>query len=104
MTSYTMVRFRKPGLIGETWYVSVSKWGGGPHTANGIDLSIPARFSVSVTQHKTGRYAVYTLFEAEKFVKLKKIDDFPKTVMKELYKKGEAFAKKHGFVKKEVGR
>lgn len=95
---YTSVRFRKPGHKGETWYVSVHKYGGVPHTKNGIDLRIPARFASNVTQHVTGRYHIYTLFEAEEKVKLKHIDDFPPAVMKRLFKKAEAYCHKHGYV------
>jgi len=95
---YTSVRFRKPGHKGETWYVSVHKMGGGPHTKDGVDLRIPARFRADVLQTMTGRYHVYTLADFEEFVKLKKIDDFPPAVMKRLYKKCEAFCNKNGYV------
>lgn len=99
---YTMVKFRKPGHKGETWYVSVHKMGGGPHTKDGIDLRIPATFKAEVTQHVSGRYAVYGLAEFTEKAKLKDIRAFPPAVMKRLFKKAEAFCNKHGFVNVDV--
>jgi len=95
---YTMVRFRKPGHKGETWYVNINKMGGGPHQKNGINLNIPATFKGEVTQHVTGRYAIYTLAEFVEHVKLKDIKEFPPEILKSLFMQAVAFCNKHGFV------
>jgi hypothetical protein len=96
--SYTMVRFRKPGHKGETWYVSVHGCGGGPYTKDGYDSSIPARFTSSVTQRVTGRYHVYTLAEFEKTARVSRNHEHPEHVYKILFKKAVDFCKKHGYV------
>jgi hypothetical protein len=97
-TDFTMVRFRKPGHKGETWYVSVNRMGGGPYTKDGINLKIPATFTAEVTQHVANRYAVYSLAEFSEKILLKDIHEHPLPIRKRLFKKAEAFCTKHGYV------